>query len=241
MTFPIELKEEKLFLWYSFYNSKLRSLDIDIMLFNLYIYNRRGKCLYYQEWNRPLNTLSDDPEEEKKLMWAFEKKYLILILILYVRFGMLFSLKDLASKLSPTPSVDGVHVVKTNSFTLHHFQSATGIMFIINTSPDVTGLLPIIFSGSSIIIYCLLFQIYFRICNIYTLPFSWSTSSAMCCIGVLIAMRLLTRRCLQRNWKITYALYLSWNRHNDLFFIWLDFTHLDASDTWVIKLFIFTC
>lgn len=39
-----------------------------MLLYNLYIYNRKGKCLYYREWNRPLNTLSDDPDEEKRLM-----------------------------------------------------------------------------------------------------------------------------------------------------------------------------
>ena len=38
------------------------------MLYNIYIYNRKGKCLYYKEWLRPLNTLSDDPIEERKLM-----------------------------------------------------------------------------------------------------------------------------------------------------------------------------
>jgi hypothetical protein len=38
------------------------------MLFNMYIYNRRGKCLYYKEWSRPLNTLRDDPNEERKLV-----------------------------------------------------------------------------------------------------------------------------------------------------------------------------
>lgn len=54
------------------------------MLYNFYIYNKKGKCLFYKEWNRPLNTFIDDPEEEKKLM-----------------FGMLFSLKDLAKKISP--------------------------------------------------------------------------------------------------------------------------------------------
>lgn len=44
------------------------------MLFNFYIYNRRGKCLYYKEWNRPLNTLSDDAAEEKRLMYCTKKK-----------------------------------------------------------------------------------------------------------------------------------------------------------------------
>ena len=41
-----------------------------LMHFNFYVYNRRGKCLYYKEWSRPLNTLSDDPDEEKRLMYV---------------------------------------------------------------------------------------------------------------------------------------------------------------------------
>lgn len=45
----------------------------------------QGKCLYYREWNRPVHTLSDDPEEDKRLM-----------------FGMLFSIKDLVNKVSCT-------------------------------------------------------------------------------------------------------------------------------------------
>jgi hypothetical protein len=42
----------------------------------------QGACLYYKEWSRPVNTLSDDLDEEKKLM-----------------FGMLFSIKILVTKM----------------------------------------------------------------------------------------------------------------------------------------------
>jgi hypothetical protein len=52
---------------------------------------------------------------------------------------MLFSLKDLSSKLSPTQSQEGLHTVKTNAFTLHHFESLTGMVFILNTDPGVAG------------------------------------------------------------------------------------------------------
>lgn len=52
---------------------------------------------------------------------------------------MLFSLKDLSSKLSPSQGSEGLHTVKTNSFTLHHFESITGMMFVINTDPDIQG------------------------------------------------------------------------------------------------------
>mmetsp|Transcript_18090 Transcript_18090/g.30387 ORF Transcript_18090/g.30387 Transcript_18090/m.30387 type:complete len:95 (+) Transcript_18090:65-349(+) len=93
------------------------------MLYNFYIFNRKGKCLFYKEWDRPLNTMEDDPDEERKLV-----------------FGMLFSLKDLASKLSPSQEAsDNLHVVKTNTFTLHHFESPSGLMFVLNTNINIPG------------------------------------------------------------------------------------------------------
>ena len=52
---------------------------------------------------------------------------------------MLFSLKDLSSKLSPSAGAEGLHTVKTNTFTLHHFESFTGMMFVLNTAPEVQG------------------------------------------------------------------------------------------------------
>jgi hypothetical protein len=56
------------------------------------------------------------------------------------RFGMLFSLKDLTSKLSPdSQGLDHLHTVKTNSFTLHHYQSPSGLMFVLNTAADIPG------------------------------------------------------------------------------------------------------
>jgi hypothetical protein len=91
------------------------------MIYNFYIYNRQGKCLFYKEWSRPLNTLADDPVEERKLM-----------------FGMLFSLKDLASKMSPAQG-EMLHTIKTDTFTLHHFQSLSGLMLVLNTDADVPG------------------------------------------------------------------------------------------------------
>lgn len=55
---------------------------------------------------------------------------------------MLFSLKDFVTKLSPpsTPMQEGIHVVKTNSFTLHHFQTLSNMTFVINTDPNVPGI-----------------------------------------------------------------------------------------------------
>lgn len=51
---------------------------------------------------------------------------------------MLFSLKDLATKLSPQQG-ESLHIVRTNAFTLHHYQSLSGFTFIMNTKPEVPG------------------------------------------------------------------------------------------------------
>lgn len=93
------------------------------MLYNFYVFNRKGKCLYYREWDRPLNTMADDPVEERKLV-----------------FGMLFSLKDLATKLSPNQDNDSLRTVKTNAFNLHHYESPSGLMFVLNTHSDLADL-----------------------------------------------------------------------------------------------------
>ena len=96
-------------------------------LFNLYIFNRSGECLYYREWERPQNTLHNDLDEERKLV-----------------FGMLFSLKDLTNKLSPISSSGEVtpcnlHVIKTKTFCLHHYESTTGLMFVMNSDPALSS------------------------------------------------------------------------------------------------------
>lgn len=65
------------------------------MLYNLYIFNRRGKCLYYKEFHRSFHSLQDDPEEEKRLV-----------------FGMIFSLKELSNKLNPLPTPDKLRMIK---------------------------------------------------------------------------------------------------------------------------------
>jgi hypothetical protein len=55
-------------------------------VFNLYVFSRAGDCLFYTEWFRPVNTLRDLPDEDRKLMY-----------------GLLFSLKQLMNKANPVP------------------------------------------------------------------------------------------------------------------------------------------
>eukprot|EP00752_Nemacystus_decipiens_P014836 g13208.t1 len=97
------------------------------MIYNLYIFNRKGKCLYYREWNRPQNTLenADDEGEEQRLM-----------------FGMLYSLKELVTKMSTDPTSTGLHALKTASYTLHHLETGSGLRFVLNTDNNAGDLRP---------------------------------------------------------------------------------------------------
>eukprot|EP01084_Bolivina_argentea_P061792 112959_1 len=89
-------------------------------VYNLYIYNRRGICIYYHEWNRILNTLSDDVGEERRLM-----------------FGMLYSIQELAEKLSTSPSSGEKSLtLRTDAYALHCLKTASGIRFVLNTGPN---------------------------------------------------------------------------------------------------------
>ena len=87
-------------------------------VYNFYIFDRSGNCLFYSEWG---NTKSKVRTEEDK---AEDCKLV---------FGMLFSLKGLTEKMSPVGESDELRMIKTNSFTLHHYETGTGLLFVLNT------------------------------------------------------------------------------------------------------------
>jgi len=93
------------------------------MLFNLYIFNKSGNCIYYEEWNR--KKPSGNLAEEQKLM-----------------FGMLFSLKSFVTKTSPKPIDDktGFHCYKTSTYKLHFYETPTSVKFIILSDPNTPDL-----------------------------------------------------------------------------------------------------
>lgn len=94
------------------------------MIYNIYIFNKRGACLYYREWNRPYNSFSATAQdEERKLVY-----------------GMILSIKDLIGKMKSSPLDDGLHCLKTNTFTLHHYETRSGLRFVLNSdvgTPDL--------------------------------------------------------------------------------------------------------
>jgi hypothetical protein len=113
------------------------------MIYNLYVFNRSGTCLFQREWNKQRSA-----HDDRRLV-----------------FGLLFSLKHFSRSLLPTGCVitaaaaaaaaavialstaarrhtEGVYRIKTKAFTLHHFETATGLHFVVNSDPATDDLRP---------------------------------------------------------------------------------------------------
>lgn len=91
----------------------------------LWLYDGQGKCLFKREWHRPRNLLRHDPGEDEKFI-----------------FGLVFGLDSLAPQLAPTSAADMEHgfvAFTTDTYALHHMATATGLHWILMTSPDVRG------------------------------------------------------------------------------------------------------
>ena len=134
-----------------------------MLVFNIFIYSRKGDCLYYEQWNRE-NSPSPSLAEEQKLL-----------------FGVLHSLKSFVSKISPASFVssfsfflffllrreekkrreeeekkrrkelclffgskkrncdrdDSLKYYKTSTYKLHYFETPSGLKIVLMTDPQV--------------------------------------------------------------------------------------------------------
>lgn len=100
-------------------------------IYNLYIYDRNCSCICYKEWVRQKDVgISQD--EELKLMY-----------------GMVYSLKSLVNRLSPSNSRDGFLGYTTDKYRLSVFETPTGMKFLLNTdhkTPECRDILQQVYS-----------------------------------------------------------------------------------------------
>ncbi|EAL70688.1 hypothetical protein ACTFIW_011982 [Dictyostelium discoideum] len=93
------------------------------MIYNIYIFNKDGTCIYYEDWNKKKQ--SQNQSEDQKLL-----------------FGMLYSLKAFITSSSPKKIDDktGFHCYKTSTYKLHYYETLSCIKFIIMSDPNVPDL-----------------------------------------------------------------------------------------------------
>lgn len=90
----------------------------------MYVFDKLGTVLYYGEWNRVKQSGISEVEEAKLM------------------YGMLFSLKSFANKISPVSGTKNQYLFyRTNKYALHMMETLSGLKFVLNTSPAATGVL----------------------------------------------------------------------------------------------------
>jgi hypothetical protein len=93
------------------------------MLFNLYIFNRLGACVFYEEWNRKKAAANLDDEQN-------------------LIYGMLYAFKQFVLKTSPKPELEasGFHYFRTSTYKLHYFETASGFRIVLNSDAATADL-----------------------------------------------------------------------------------------------------
>jgi len=92
-----------------------------MVIFNMYIFNAKGTCIYYEEWN--VNRKDVNLRENTRNLY-----------------GLLFELKRFVIKTSLNGEAPEYFSYTTNKYKLHCYETATGKRFIVTTDPKVGSL-----------------------------------------------------------------------------------------------------
>eukprot|EP00127_Corallochytrium_limacisporum_P000768 Clim_evm54s25 gene=Clim_evmTU54s25 len=92
------------------------------MIYNLYIFDKHGTCLYHKEYSRPKVAQMNESEEHKLI------------------YGMIYSLKSFAERIQVKEGKEGLHSFTTSAYKFNFYESASGFKFILNTDPRVGDL-----------------------------------------------------------------------------------------------------
>ena len=87
-------------------------------IYNIYVFSKDGACIFHHEWNKKKGT-GMAKEEEYKLMY-----------------GMVYSIKSFASRMSPNSYKDGFLGYKTSTYYLHCLETPSGVKMVLNTDPS---------------------------------------------------------------------------------------------------------
>jgi len=98
------------------------------MIYELCVYARTGHNLFSHNFLPSPSTAYDSEDSERQKLV----------------FGLLFSLKELATSLAPEGVRCPVEVVRTDAADVHVFETATGLRFVAFTSPSTPSLLPVL-------------------------------------------------------------------------------------------------
>jgi hypothetical protein len=98
---------------------------------SFHIFDRKGKTLYTKCYVKKPTTAKEERSKEEEEEKLSEQRKLV--------FGMLFSLRELSSSLSPTEGPGDLQMVKTGATTLYNYETVSGLRFVLYTTGDTSN------------------------------------------------------------------------------------------------------
>jgi len=101
---------------------------------SFHIFDRKGKTLYTKCYVKKPTTSKEEKSQgdiNEELEKLSEQRKLV--------FGMLFSIRELSSSLSPEDGPEDLQMVKTGATTLYNYETVSGLRFVLYTTTDTTS------------------------------------------------------------------------------------------------------